>query len=108
LTPPTPELPIRADRIASTGSREEMTGGVAGQVVSSARLPQGQAEVILVSTRRPDQRQRIAADPEGRFGVRLTAGEWLIFTRNTAGQWIPQGRIEVREHQTAQVTIVEP
>ena len=85
-----------------------MTGAVEGRLMSSRRVAQGTAEVTLVSARHPEQRQQIAADAEGRFTAQLAPGEWLIYTRNTAGQWIPQGRVEVREDRTVRVTIGEP
>ena len=106
LTPPVQEPPIRADRIASLRGSQETMGGVQGQVVSTQRVPQGHVEVTLVSARQPNQRQRIASNAEGRFGVRLPSGEWLVYTRNHEGQWVPHGRVEIREHQTAKVTIV--
>ncbi len=97
-TPPLP-APLRLDRIASIG-------GLQGQVLTSDRVPQGHALVTLVSTTQPGMEQRFAADGDGRFAVRLPSGEWAIVTQTQDGRWVTQGRVRVRERETAKVTIV--
>jgi hypothetical protein len=99
LTPPLSEQPIRLDRIASTG-------GVQGQVLSPNWTPRAHTEVTLVSASHPGNRENLTADGNGRFVGRLPSGEWIIYTRTPDGRWAPQGRVQVREHETAKVTIV--
>lgn len=80
-------LPIRADRIASTGG------------VSTTRAKVDPAvQVTLVSSRREEPHQKTITDDGGRFRANLTAGTWFVYARNEEGRNIYRGKLEVREN----------
>jgi hypothetical protein len=100
LTPPLPEPPVRADRIASTGALE-------ATFRTASQQARGRVEVTLVAASRPQRREQLFTDDEGKLEVEIPDGEYLIYARTADGRWVSHGRIQVREHHTAKVTLLE-
>jgi hypothetical protein len=97
LTPPTPPLPVRLDRIASRS-------GEAGQPVVRAKVDVASTTVLLVHAQRSQLRQEVRCDAYGRFTAELSPGSWLVYTHRN-GQPVYRGRVQVQEHKVVRVQL---
>jgi hypothetical protein len=87
---PTPKSRVRFDRITSTPQHN-----TEGQVLRADRQPQAGVKVIFVGADAQGGRQSLTTDGSGRFQTTLAAGNWLVYTQDTAGRLIYQQKIHI-------------
>lgn len=97
---PAPVPQIRADRIASNSS------GLAGQVMQVGNKPVPGARVTLVSASKATNSHTLAADNQGRFGVKVTPGTYHLYLRDASGKQVYQGKVLVAANATRKVTLI--
>ncbi len=99
---PAPKARVRFDRITSMPRHN-----TEGQVVRADRLPQARTNVVFVCADERGGRQSVTTDDAGRFQTTLTAGNWLIYTREANGRLVYQQKVRVGIDQpTATITLV--
>jgi hypothetical protein len=97
-----PPPKVRIDRIAALPAPN-----VEGQVVASgSRTPHAGARVLFVSADRQGAQQALTADGDGRFHASLSAGAWLVYVRNADGDPVFADKVEVKDDEPRQVTLV--
>jgi hypothetical protein len=100
--PSSPAPRPRADRIASLSRHN-----VEGHVVGADRVPKTGARVLLVSAEKVGQRQVVTTDGAGQFRANLASGGWLVYVHDASGRPVFARRMDVQEHRTQQVTLVD-
>lgn len=93
---PLPAKPIRGDRVASRTN----AGRLQGTVVRDDRItPKADAKVRFVNDKAGEY--LVKADPTGRFGIELPAGEWSMYVGDTF-----HSTVAVKDADDRRVTVV--
>jgi hypothetical protein len=101
-TPPPAAAPaVRLDRITAAPA-----GQLQGQVVSTDNRPCGDMRVLFVSADRRLPRQTVDADRSGHFQVTLEPGGWLVYLQGIDGRPTFQKKIDVRDQEKSEMTLV--
>jgi hypothetical protein len=79
---------------------------MAGQVVSTDRVPQANAKLLFISADQRGTRQAITADISGKFRVSLASGSWLVYVQDGQGKLMLNKRVEIRDNEPVQLTLV--
>lgn len=103
LPPAAPVAPptVRLDRVVSV-----QKSTVAGQLVRSDRLPQSGARVMFVSVAPQGAQQQVTTDATGQFRVTLASGGWLVYVDGADHKPAYHSKLEVKENETRQVTLL--
>jgi hypothetical protein len=97
-TPPT----VKLEQIVAVPSPT-----LKGQVVRlDGSAPQGGARLMFVSTVQQGPRQSVTADAAGQFRVTLASGGWFVYVDGADGKPVFHSKIELRDNETRQVTLV--
>ena len=62
--------------------------------------------MVFVSAARKDQQKSITVDAAGKFGVTLASGGWLVYLGAPGEKPVFHSRIDVRDNEPRQVTLV--
>jgi hypothetical protein len=92
---------VRLDRVVSGPA-----GRVQGHVVSQGNVPQAGASLTFVSAARRDPHRVVTADNAGNFRVTLASGDWLVYVQGADGKLAFARKIDVRDNETRQFTLV--
>jgi hypothetical protein len=110
LPPQTPAPPVAPAAVPPRVRLDHIVLGtgpsVEGQVVYQDRAPYAGAQVLFISAERQGTQKAITADEHGQFHVTLATGGWLVYLRGADGNPVFKSRIDVREEETKQVTLV--
>jgi hypothetical protein len=107
VTPPAPvpaQAPpsVKLDRIVAVP-----TPMLKGQVVRlDDNAPQAGARLMFVSAAQKGPQQSVTADSTGQFRVTLASGGWLVYVHGADGKPIFHSKIDLRDNETRQVTLV--
>jgi hypothetical protein len=77
-----------------------------GQVVRDDNTPVAGTQLVFVNAGAQGQQQAITADAAGKFDVTLASGGWLIYVRGADDRPAFHSKIDVRDNETRQVTLV--
>jgi hypothetical protein len=103
--PPAPSRPIvpRLDRIALENPSDSR-GAIAGQLLR----PESGSEVsqVVFVNESANERSTVQPDHEGRFHIRLAAGNWRVYLRDSSGREIPYSTLELKPGEMRQLTLV--
>jgi hypothetical protein len=99
--PPAPLPAVRLDRITAAPA-----GQVQGQVVRSDNQPWAGARILFVSADRRLPRQTVDTDRAGQFQVSLDPGGWLVYLQDADGRPTFQKKIDVRDNEKREMTLV--
>jgi hypothetical protein len=106
-TPTAPALqrlspaPVRLDRIVSLSAYM-----VEGRVVTTDRVPQGNARLLFVSAEADRTQHSVMADGSGQFQVSLPSGAWLVYVRDADGRPTFQQKLEVSARAAPPMVLV--
>jgi hypothetical protein len=98
-TPPPPT--VKLDRIVAAP-----VPSLQGQVVRRDRAPEAGAQLLFVSAAQHGPRHNVTADEAGRFRVTLASGGWLVYVQGADNKPVFHSKIELRDSETRQVTLV--
>ncbi|MCS7160394.1 MAG: hypothetical protein RMJ19_07975, partial [Gemmatales bacterium] len=108
-SPPPPPAPVqprpvvpRLDRIALEPAPDGQSA-VAGTIISGGDGP-SVAQVVFINDQ-ANQRSTVQPDAQGRFQVRLTAGQWRVFVRDADGREIPHSTLQLQPGELRQLTL---
>lgn len=108
-TPPPPPPPVtprpivpRLDRIALENAPDQ-NSVIAGRLLT-AENSSGLTQVVFVNEE-ANQRSTIQPDAEGRFQVRLAAGNWRVYLRHASGHETPYTTLQLRPGEMRQLTL---
>jgi hypothetical protein len=79
---------------------------VEGTIVSDDRTPQANVRLKIISADRQGAEQSVTADSAGQFRATLAAGGWLVYVQRNDGKLDFVRKIEVRDDQPKQLTLV--
>jgi hypothetical protein len=96
-----PPPSVRLDRIVAVP-----VPTLEGQVVRRDRGPEGGAQLVFVSESERGQQQNVTADESGNFRVALASGAWLVYVNGDGNRPVFHSKIDVRDNETRQVTLV--
>jgi hypothetical protein len=96
-TPPT----VKLERIVAIPPHN-----VEGTIVRDDKTPQANVRVKLISAERQGVEQTVTADGTGQFRATLASGGWLIYLQQGDGKLAFVRKIEVREDEPKQLTLV--
>src|SRR5262249_35309119 len=77
-----------------------------GQVVRQNHAPLGGAKLTFVSTAPNGPWQSATSDAAGRFRVTLASGGWLVYVHGADDKPVLDRKIELRDKEKQQVTLV--
>jgi hypothetical protein len=77
-----------------------------GQVVRHDQNPDGGAQLVFISDSVKGQRQAVTADEFGKFRVTLASGGWLVYLSNGSNAPLFHSKIDLKDNETRQVTLV--
>jgi hypothetical protein len=77
-----------------------------GQVVSNDNAPRAGARVMFVSAARQGPQSTVTADTAGKFRVTLASGGWLVYVKGVDDKPVFYSKIDVRDNENRQVTLV--
>jgi hypothetical protein len=92
---------VRLDRVVSGPA-----GRVEGRLVRSGNVPQAGAGLTFVSATERRPYQTATTDAAGNFRVTLAPGAWLVYRQGADGKLVFHRKIEVRDNETRQFTLV--
>jgi hypothetical protein len=101
VAPAAPPPTVRLDRIAAIDGAQ-----VEGRVVGNGNAPQAGARILFVSMSRQGPQEAVTANAAGQFQVSLASGGWLVYIHGPDGKPVYHSKIEVRNNETRQVTLV--
>ena len=108
-TSPSPSVPpagpsgvakVRLDKIVSLPKTN-----VQGEVLGAQRLPQKNSRVLFISADRARTQEETVTDETGNFQVKLTSGNWLVYTHGADGRPVFHRKIEVRDDEPSRLTL---
>jgi hypothetical protein len=109
-TPAAPKAPVvpKYDRIAFDSAPAAGTQwNLAGQVVSQqGSTPKSNARLLFVSEAPTGQQESASTDAQGKFKVTLASGGWLVYLRDEQGKAVFQSRVNVKNNEAQQMTLV--
>jgi hypothetical protein len=101
VTPPAPPPSVKLERIVALPPRE-----VEGSIVRNDKSPEGNVRVKLISQENQGAEQTVTADAQGKFSAKLTSGSWLVYVQRNDGKLDFIRKIEVRDDENKQYTLV--
>lgn len=99
---PRPIVP-RLDRIA-LDNQPDGQGAIAGKLVQPPAV--GDITQVVFVNEEVNQRSTVQPDKEGRFQVRLAAGNWRVYLRGSNGREVPHSTLHLRPGELRQLTLV--
>jgi len=96
-TPPT----VKLERIVALPPHN-----VEGTIVRDDKTPQANVRVKLISAEKQGAEQTVTADKSGQFRATLASGGWLVYVQLADGKLEFVRKIEVREDEPKQYTLV--
>jgi hypothetical protein len=100
--PPAPLPPrVKLDRVVALP-----VPTLQGQVVLGNNAPAAGAKLLFVSAARRGPQQSVTADGVGRFRVTLASGSWLVYVAGADGRPTFHSKIDLKDTETRQVTLV--
>jgi hypothetical protein len=79
---------------------------VEGVIVRDDKSPQSNVRVKLISTEQQGAEESVTADSNGKFSAKLTSGSWLVYVQRTDGKLDFVRKIDVRDDELKQYTLV--
>jgi hypothetical protein len=79
---------------------------VEGTIVRDDRTPQPNVRLKIISAEHQGAEQSVTADSAGQFRATLAAGGWLVYVQRNDGKLDFVRKIEVRDDQPKQLTLV--
>ncbi|HMF12798.1 MAG TPA: carboxypeptidase-like regulatory domain-containing protein, partial [Gemmataceae bacterium] len=101
VQPATAPPAVKLERIVALPPRE-----IEGTIVRDDKTPQANVRVKLVSAESKGVEQTVTADGTGQFRARLTSGGWLVYVQQADGKLDFVRKIDVRDDQPQQYTLV--
>ena len=98
-TPP-PTAKVRLDKIVSLPHTN-----VQGEVRGTDQRPQSNARVLFVSVDQQRSQEEVVTDGSGMFNVKLTSGNWLVYTYGSDGRPAYHRKVEVRDDEPTRLTL---
>jgi hypothetical protein len=92
---------VRLDRVVSGPA-----GRVEGRLVGYGNVPQPRAALTFVNAGERRPYQTATTDAAGNFRVTLAPGTWLVYRQGADGKLVFYRKIEVRDNETRQFTLV--
>jgi hypothetical protein len=110
VQPQQPKAPVvpKYDRIAfDSAPANSNQWNLAGQVVNEqGSKPRANARLLFVSEAASGQQQSASTDAQGKFKVSLASGNWLVYLRDENGKAVFQSRVNVKNNESQQMTLV--
>ena len=69
-------------------------------------IAEGEPALSFAFAERHETRQSATAGADGQFHVTLAAGTWWVYVNDGAGQMVRHSKVDVRQNETRQVTLV--
>ncbi len=91
---------VRLDKIVSLPRND-----VQGEVLGARRLPQSNARVLFVSADLPRTQEEVVTDADGHFRLKLSSGNWLVYTTGDNGRPVFHRKLEVRDDEPSRLTL---
>ncbi len=101
--PSAPPPVVKLDRIVMLPPSAKP---VQGKVVLRDNTPRAGARVVFVNAEKTLPQEAVTADGQGRFNVRLTSGNWLVYLTSADGKQVFHSKIDVREADARSVVLV--
>jgi hypothetical protein len=101
INPPSAPPSVKLERIVALPPRE-----VEGSIVRDDKSPEGNVRVKLISQENQGAEQTVTADAQGRFNAKLTSGSWLVYVQRNDGKLDFVRKIEVRDQDSKQYSLV--
>jgi hypothetical protein len=92
---------VKLERIVAIPPRK-----VEGVIVRNDKTPEANARLKMVSVEQQGFEQTVVADKAGQFQATLASGGWLVYVQNSEGKLEFLTRIEVRDSEPKQFTLV--
>jgi hypothetical protein len=104
-TQPAAPAPAKPPSVRLEFIAEASNPNLEGEVVKADK-PHPGARVTFVFADRQGVRQTATTDNDGRFGVTLDAGEWLVYVHDEAGEPVYKGKVQVKSDEPRRITLV--
>jgi hypothetical protein len=100
---PAPSAPptVKLERIVAIPPHN-----IEGQIVRDDRTPQANARLKIISADRQGAEQTVTTDRTGQFRATLASGGWLVYLHRADGKLDFLKKIEVRDDEPKQYTLV--
>jgi hypothetical protein len=92
---------VRLDRIVVAPQAQ-----LEGQIVQSNQRPFSGAQLTFVNASRQRPHESVTVNESGQFRVTLASGGWLVYVRGNDGKAAFHSKIDLRDSETRQVTLV--
>ncbi|GBD34942.1 hypothetical protein HRbin36_00046 [bacterium HR36] len=102
--PPSSPRPIvpRLDRIALDNAADNR-GTIAGRLAEPSHMA-SDSQIVFVNEE-VNERSTVRPDTEGRFQVRLVAGNWRVYLRDASGREIPYSSLRLQPGEVRQLVL---
>lgn len=109
--PPTttvPQAPVipKMDRIALDDSSASSSGLVGRVLAGGAKSPRASTQLVFVPNAASGKQETVMTDADGRFRVKLDAGDWSVYLRDAGGNAVLHSTVSIGRNELRQMTLV--